>query len=80
MNKKIRLKRIIIIFSLCICLIGCKSEEKVYDEANIETLNTIKTELVSTDEVLRSVNKIIKWQTDGADEDLEKIKIKSKDE
>lgn len=75
MNKKKLMKGIpIIILSLYVGLIGCKGEEKVYDEANIEILNSIKTELALTNDVLNSVNEIIKWQTDGADDDLEKIK------
>lgn len=64
----------LIMLTMSIVLVGCKSEKTEYDEKNIVVLNAIKEELASTDDVLESVNSIITWQTEGADSDLEKIK------
>lgn len=74
MNKKRLIKLIVIMTSMIFGLIGCKSEKIVYDEISVDILNCIKSELASTDDVLSDVDKIIKWQTAGADGDLEKIK------
>ena len=74
MNKRNHIKRMLIMLTMSIVLVGCKSEKTEYDEKNIVVLNAIKEELASTDDVLESVNSIITWQTEGADSDLEKIK------
>lgn len=74
MNKKSLIKGMLIMFALSFIFVGCKSEKIEYDERNIKILTVIKDELASTDDVLENVNSIIKWQTEGADQDLEKLK------
>lgn len=67
----------LILLILTFCLSGCGSNKNIINanQAEIDTLITIKDEINATDEALDKIEEIIEWQTSGADEDLEKLTL-----
>lgn len=72
-----RINTFFILLILTFCLSGCGSNKNIINanQAEIDTLITIKDEINATDEALDKIEEIIEWQTSGADEDLEKLTL-----